>query len=138
RCRPSGGPARARSPGDGAGGHRPPLHVGGVLRRRRATMARPAPGIKQRPPRPRPGRGGGASAPRRVAAVLLVASAVALAWAPMNPAWVERVYSRGWYPVLQPIVTSLSSLVPVALLDIWIVLALLAFAWAGWRVVRAP
>ena len=56
----------------------------------------------------------------------------------MNPAWVERVYSRGWYPVLQPIVTSLSSLVPVALLDVWIVLALLASAWAGWRVVRAP
>ena len=103
-------------------------------------MARPAPRVKQltRPTRPRPGRGGGASAPRRVAAVLLVASAVALAWAPMDPAWVERVYSRRWYPALQPIVTSLSSLVPVALLDVWIVLALLASAWAGWRVVRAP
>ena len=40
-----------------------------------------------------------------------------------GPAWVERVYSRGWYPALQPMVTSLSSLAPVALLDVWIVLA---------------
>jgi Protein of unknown function (DUF3810) len=56
----------------------------------------------------------------------------------MDPAWVERVYSRRWYPALQPIVTSLSSLAPFALLDAWIVLTVLASAWACWRVVRAP
>ena len=101
-------------------------------------MARSA----RRGPRPRrAGRGGRASAlntARRVVAALLVASAVALAWAPMDTAWVERVYSRGWYPALQPIVTSLSSLAPVALLDVWLVLTALACAWAGWQVVRAP
>ncbi len=55
----------------------------------------------------------------------------------MNPAWVERVYARGWYAALQPIVTSLSSLAPVALLDVWIALTLLAVAWTAWRVLRA-
>jgi len=81
----------------------------------------------------------GATSVRGVAARLaIVAGAVALAWAPMDPAWVERVYARRWYPLLQPLVTSLSSLSPVALLDVWIVLALLASAWAGWRVLRAP
>jgi hypothetical protein len=59
-----------------------------------------------------------------------------LAWAPMDPAWVERVYSRGWYPAFQPLLTSLSSLVPIALLDVWIGLALLAITWSAWRVVR--
>ncbi len=73
-----------------------------------------------------------------VARLVLVASAVALAWAPMDPAWVERVYSRGWYPALQPILTSLSSLAPVALLDVWIVLAVFSCAWTGWQVLRAP
>jgi Protein of unknown function (DUF3810) len=70
--------------------------------------------------------------------VLLVAAAVALAWAPMDPVWVERVYSRAWYLTLQPIVTSISSLAPIALLDVWIVCALLALLWSGWRVSRAP
>ena len=71
-----------------------------------------------------------------VARLVIVAGAAALAWAPMDPAWVERVYSRGWYPAFQPIVTSLSSLAPVALLDVWIVLTLVAIAWSGWRIVR--
>lgn len=55
----------------------------------------------------------------------------------MDPAWVERAYARGWYPALQPIVTSISSLLPIALLDVWIVLAVVAVAWTAWRVVRA-
>ena len=83
-------------------------------------------------------RGGRAFAPPRVAAVLLVAVALALAWAPMDPASVERFYARGWYPTLQPLLTSLSSLSPIALLDVWIVLALLASLWTAWRVLRAP
>ena len=103
-------------------------------------MARPSP-IGHRParsPLSRARRGGGASAPKRIAAVLLVVAAVGLAWAPMDPASVERVYARGWYPTLQPLLTSLSSLSPIALLDVWIVLALLASLWTAWRVLRAP
>jgi hypothetical protein len=73
-----------------------------------------------------------------VARLAIVAGAAALAVTPMDPAWVERVYSRGWYPVLQPFVTSISSLLPIALLDVWIVLAVLGVAWTGWRILRAP
>ena len=73
--------------------------------------------------------------PATLIAVLLVVAAIALAWAPMDAAWVERVYSRAWYPAIQPIVTSLASLAPIALLDVWIVCALLALLWSGWRVV---
>ena len=98
-------------------------------------------------PKPsRAGRGGRASALHRgatsvrgvVARLAIVASAVALAMTPMDPAWVDRVYSRGWYPALQPFVTSISSLLPIALLDVWIVLAALGVVWTGWRVLRAP
>ncbi len=90
----------------------PQLHVGGVLRRRRAAMARTRASNGHAPTLTRT-TWRRASAPRRLAAgVLVVAGAVALAWAPMDPAWVERVYSRGWYPAFQPIVTSLSSLAP--------------------------
>jgi hypothetical protein len=52
----------------------------------------------------------------------------------MDAAWVERVYARGWYPALQPIVTSISSLLPIALLDVWFVMAAIAVAWTVWRV----
>ncbi len=85
----------------------------------------------------RPTRAASARGPA-VARVVLVAGAAALAWAPMDPAWVERVYARRWYPAFQPLITSLSSLSPIALLDVWITLALLAVAWSVWRVVRAP
>ena len=98
-------------------------------------MARSAPQGKRTS---RAGRGGRASVLRRAAAVLLVAVAIALAWAPMDAAWVERVYSRAWYPALQPLVTSVSSLAPIALLDVWIACALLAVVWSSWRVWRAP
>ena len=98
------------------------------------------------PKPPRAVRGGRASALQRgatsfrgvVARLAVVAGAIALALAPMDPAWVERVYARGWYAVLQPFVTSISSLLPIALLDVWIVLAALGVAWTGWRVIRAP
>jgi len=72
---------------------------------------------------------------RAVAALSLAATA---ALAPMSPSWVERWYSDRWYRGIQPIVTGLSSLVPMALLDIWIVAAVAAIGWWGWRVMRAP
>jgi Protein of unknown function (DUF3810) len=52
-------------------------------------------------------------------ALVLVAVGLALAQLPA-PA-VERLYARGWYPAIQPLLTSFSSLVPIALLDLLIV-----------------
>jgi hypothetical protein len=49
---------------------------------------------------------------------LLVVCAAAAALAPVPAPFVELWYSRRFYPALQPIVTGLSSLVPLALLDI--------------------
>jgi Protein of unknown function (DUF3810) len=52
--------------------------------------------------------------------VALVASAVAAAFAPLPPAAVDRLYSARVYAMLQPLLTSMSNLVPFALLDVLI------------------
>ena len=59
----------------------------------------------------------------------LPAAALAAALAPVPVALVERVYSRGWYPVVQPIVTGASNLAAVAWLDALIVLACAGLVW---------
>jgi hypothetical protein len=64
--------------------------------------------------------------------VIVVASAIALIFVPSAssaPA-VERVYSRGVYGLLQPLLTSASSLLPFACLDL---LLIAAFLWLGLR-----
>jgi hypothetical protein len=66
--------------------------------------------------------------------VALVVLALGCAVAPMPARTVERIYSREWYPALQPILTSISSLVPIAFLDL-LILALAS--WAALRVVPA-
>lgn len=107
-------------------------------------MARSAPQRKQTSRAVRGGRAsalhrGEASSPRRlIAGLALIASALALALVPLDPAWVERVYARGWYPAVQPLITSMSSLLPIALLDVWVVLGALGVVWGVWRIVRAP
>jgi hypothetical protein len=71
----------------------------------------------------------------------LVLAALVAGIAPLPAPAVERLYSRGLYPRLQPRVTAVSSLVPVALLDVSVVLLLagltvaVARAWrrSGWR-----
>jgi hypothetical protein len=65
--------------------------------------------------------------------VTLVGLALACALAPLPPAAIDRVYSRGVYATLQPVVTSISSLLPIALLDVLLALALL---WLGVRARR--
>lgn len=99
-------------------------------------MARTAPPTRRSSTRrsPKPPR----SRARRLSGLVLVAAAVAAAWAPMDAAWVDRVYARGWYLAAQPLLTSLSSLVPVALLDGWIVAAAAVCIWSMWRIRRAP
>ena len=44
---------------------------------------------------------------------------------------IERLYARGWYPTIQPFLTSFSSLFPIALFDL--VITGIA-GWAVWRV----
>lgn len=50
--------------------------------------------------------------------ILLAAAAILAAFVPLPPATVERWYSRGVFPVVQNGVTAVSSLVPIALLDV--------------------
>jgi len=73
--------------------------------------------------------------------VILWVLAVAAALLPVPASLVERFYSRGLYSIFQPYLTSVSSLVPVALLDIGAVVLLAGFIAhylrgtrrAGWR-----
>jgi len=71
--------------------------------------------------------------------LLIVAAAIALVFvpAPESASTVDRLYSRGVYGLLQPLLTSISSLVPVAWLDllllgaiVWLVLRCRAIARA--------
>jgi len=57
----------------------------------------------------------------------LVGVAVGAALLPLSPAMVERLYSAGLYPMVQPWITAASNAVPVVLLDVLIVAA-----GAGW------
>src|SRR6185436_17644834 len=69
--------------------------------------------------------------------LLIMAAAIALVFvpAPESASTVDRLYSRGVYGLLQPLLTSISSLIPVAWLDlllvgafIWLVLRCRAIA----------
>jgi hypothetical protein len=70
-----------------------------------------------------------------VAAAALVVAAVAAALVPLSPAFVERAYSTGLYPVLQRSLTSVSNWAPVALIDVVLLvgIAWLVFLGAGAR-----
>ena len=68
-------------------------------------------------------------------AIIIVAGVAAIA--PLPATFIERVYSRGMYPRLQPAVTMVSSLLPVALLDIAAAVVLIATTLAVVRAGRA-
>jgi hypothetical protein len=72
----------------------------------------------------------------RARAILIVVAVIA-AVVPLPRAWVERVYSTGIYPAFQPVVTSISNQVPLALLDVAVCLLLVLFVIWGIRNVRA-
>ena len=44
-------------------------------------------------------------------------AAAILAWTPLPPAFVERVYATSWYPRVQPVLTAASNAVAFAWLD---------------------
>jgi hypothetical protein len=75
----------------------------------------------------------------RVFKVVLVGLAILAAAAPTPSHVVERWFSRGWYPAVQPRLTGFSNLVPVALFDVLCAVAVVLLAvswWVGLR--RAP
>jgi hypothetical protein len=59
----------------------------------------------------------------------LVATSIAAAFVPIPPAVVERLYSTRVYLAVQPLVTSASNRVPVALLDL--LLVVVTILWVG-------
>jgi hypothetical protein len=69
--------------------------------------------------------------------VLLVGLAVAAAIAPLPSRLVEAWYSRRVYPAIQGVVTPLSNRVPIALLDVAVLVLLAISMIVVWRRVRA-
>ena len=67
----------------------------------------------------------------------LILAALVVAVVPLPSGLVEAWYSRGIYPVLQASLTSLSNLVPVALLDLTGLVLVAALGFGFWRRVRA-
>ena len=67
----------------------------------------------------------------------IITLALAAAIAPLPATFIERVYSRGVYPRLQPVVTLTSSVLPIALFDIAAALVLIVTTVAVVRAGRA-
>ncbi len=67
----------------------------------------------------------------------LILAALVLAAVPLPSRLVEVWYSRGIYPVLQAPMTSVSNTVPIALLDISVLILVAALGFGFWRRVRA-
>ena len=73
---------------------------------------------------------------KKGALILLPVAALAAAFVPLPPAAVERWYSRGVYPIVQSVLTPLSSIVPLALLDVASIVligAWIVFVVRRWR-----
>lgn len=66
---------------------------------------------------------------RRVVPWLLVAVALGLFLAPIDPAWVERAYSGRLYLQLQPRISGVSNRIPFAAFDAILLLAMAGVAW---------
>lgn len=73
---------------------------------------------------------------RRAGECLIVASAALLAVVPLPRDMVEHVYSAGWYPHIQTVLTGWSDLLPWALLDVWLLVGVVAGVLAVRKVFR--
>ena len=62
----------------------------------------------------------------RALQLTIIAAAAGVALLPPGEAAVERLFARGWYPILQANLTALSNRVPVAIFDLALLLALAA------------
>jgi hypothetical protein len=68
--------------------------------------------------------------------LILVGVAIAALLVPLPSALVERAYSSSIFPALQRVATRTSNLAPVALFDVFVLVALAALAWLCARDVR--
>ena len=68
---------------------------------------------------------------------VLVILALTLALVTVPSATVERLYSRGWYPAIQPFLTSFSSLMPIAVFDVFVAAVAVWVVWRLYPAVRA-
>ena len=123
RIAPSRG--RARSP---AGRAWQALRVSQLPRGAARLLQRSAArGVRRRSRGGRVGEDPGVLSPRAVKRLrgdrrsALIAASIGLAIAPLPRPLVERWYSNGVYPALQPVLTSTSNLAPVALFDVLLV-----------------
>ena len=73
---------------------------------------------------------------RRALPLALVAVAVALFAAPIDPAIVERWYSGGLFARIQPAVTSISNLLPFAAFDLILAVTAAAVVWIAVSAIR--
>ena len=71
------------------------------------------------------------------AGLLAIVLALAAAVVPLPPELVERAYSHGWYRRLQPAVSSISELSPIALLDAAAAVLMMALIVASVRRYRS-
>jgi len=60
-------------------------------------------------------------------AVFVVLAALAAAFAPISPRAIERWYSNGFYPLMQPTLTFASNAAPFALLDVLVAVVVASF-----------
>lgn len=67
----------------------------------------------------------------------VVLAAALAAWVPLPPPLIERWYSAGPYPVIQTAATSATNLLPIALLDILLLVATGVLLIGGLRAARA-
>jgi Protein of unknown function (DUF3810) len=68
--------------------------------------------------------------------ILIVAVAACAALVPVSPKTVDRFYSAGLYTRLQPLLTSMSNLAPVALFDLLVAGVIAVWLALAWRDVR--
>jgi hypothetical protein len=69
--------------------------------------------------------------------VVLIAATIAVALMPMSADLVERLYSRGGFPIVQTAMTSMSNLVPFALFDVLVLTAIVLWLWLLVRDVKS-
>jgi hypothetical protein len=75
---------------------------------------------------------------RTVTKIILIIIALALFLLPLPASFVERVYTNGFYSLLQPALTPVANLVPFAIADVLLVAAIIGLpAWWVVRIKRA-
>jgi len=68
--------------------------------------------------------------------ISLVIVSVLIKFFSSNPAWVERYYTFGFYPVISKILRTLLGWIPFSVGDIIYIAAFIFFVWKAWKLIR--